>query len=223
MKSKKPLDVKTLVSALIISAILFGAGLFTGFLINKERLSGIEKEMKNVITDVENFQLQFLFFDVLGENATCPLLKATLLDINKNSYEIGSKLTSYGSDSEIHDYNEYINLKKEYSRLLISYWLLANKLRTVCNYNASTIVYFFSKDCARCDDQGFILTYLKSKFSDNILIFALDADLDEPSVQVLKKYYNITTTTEPALVINGKLYQKFCTEEELEKILNLNK
>jgi thiol-disulfide isomerase/thioredoxin len=216
----KQLNAKVLVSALIISGILFAAGFFTGYSINRERLSAVENEMSDVVRSVQNFQLQFLFFDVLGQNATCPILISTLSDINKQSYEIGSKLTSYNSDSEIMDYETYTRVKNEYSRLLTGYWLLATKLRGNCMMNSSTIVYFFNKECAKCDDQGFILTYLKKKYGNSLLIFALDSDLDEPSVSAIKQYFNITEY--PTLIINGQVYAGFYPEEELHTILNLS-
>jgi thiol-disulfide isomerase/thioredoxin len=216
----KRLNTKVLVSALVISGILFAAGFFAGYSINKERLSAVESEMSDVVKSVQNFQLQFLFFDVLGQNASCPILISTLSDINKQSYEIGSKLTSYSSDSEAMDYETYVRVKKEYSRLLTGYWLLATKLQGNCRMNSSTIVYFFNKECARCDDQGFILTYMKRKYGDGLLIFALDSDLDEPSVNAIKQYFNISEY--PTLIINGQVYPGFYSEGELHGILNLS-
>ncbi len=214
---EKRLDLGVLVSALLISGLLFGAGFLLGYTLNKERMISLEKDIRGITKDVENFQLQFLFFDVLGENSTCPLLLNTLSRINKESYKIGSKLTRYGSETEIKDYNDYIALKREYSRLLISYWLLANKLKDVCNLNASTVIYFFSDKCSRCSDQGFVLTYLKNKLKERILIFALDGEFDEPSIQVLKNYYNIKEY--PALVIDGEVYLGFLPQEKIEKIV----
>jgi len=214
---KKKLDVKILLSALIISAILFLSGIFIGYSINEQNLGSIENNIQSVTRTLENFQLQFLFFDVLGENATCPLLTETLSEINKESYDIGSKLTITGSESEIKDYNEYITLKKEYSRLLVSYWLLSNKFNNVCEQNVDTVIYFFSKDCVTCDDQGFVLTYLKGKFDEKLLIFALDADLDEPSLLVLKNYFNVTEF--PTMIINNDKYEGFHSKDEIINIL----
>ena len=218
-KARKSLDTKLLVSALIISAILFGSGVLVGYGINREKLGSIEQNLGDVVQDVQNFQLQFLLLDVLGENATCPLLGATLGEINEKSYKIGSELESYSSESEITDYNEYMDLKREYSRLLVGYWLLAGKLKRSCRLGATTIVYFYSKECDRCDDQAFVLTYLKNKLSDRLLVFALDAELGEPSIKTIRDYYNITAY--PSLVVDEKLYAGFHTRNALEKILEL--
>ncbi len=215
--ARKQLNIRILVSALVISAILFSAGFYTGYSINKQILGSIENDLKKVTADIQNFQLQFLFFDVLGESATCPLLRDTLSNINTQSYEIGNRLVSSGSEGQITDQNEYIILKKEYSRLLTGYWLLAKKLKDTCGLEASTIIYFFSKECTTCDDQGFVLSYLKNRMQEKLLVFALDGNLEEPSVKVLKEYFNIKTY--PSLIINGKLYGGFYSVEDIEKLL----
>lgn len=214
---KKQINVGTLLSAFIISTILFVAGLYVGYGISTQKLSSVEKEILEINRDVENFQIQFLLLDVLGENATCPVLKNTLSDINKRSYALGSKLEASNPESEILTYREYINLKKEYSRVLIGYWLLANKFQKSCLSDITTIVYFYSKTCDRCDDQGVVLTYLKNKYGEKLLVFALDTDLDEPSIEAIKKHYEIKKY--PSLIINGKLYEGFLGVDELEEII----
>jgi len=200
----KQYNKKTIISALIISAILFSSGVYVGFLLNKEKLSGIEVNIDKVATEMENFQMQFMFFDLLGESATCPLLRSTFKEINEESYKIGTKLDQYAADNELKDMKEYEKLKKEYSRIIISYWLLSNKLKGACGLDAATIIFFIGKDCAECDQQSFVLTYLKEKFGEKVLIFTLDGSMEEPSIEVLKNYYNVTGY--PAIVVNGKRF-----------------
>jgi thiol-disulfide isomerase/thioredoxin len=220
MLGKKQFDLGMIITALIISSLLFISGIFVGYSINQEKLSSIEKTIKEIISDIQNFQLQFLFIDILGENGTCPFLMDTLYEINKKSYEIGLKLESYGKESEIKDYNEFLTQKREYSRLLINYWLLSNKLKKSCKTDFNTIVYFYSRECERCDDQAFILTYLKKTHGEKVLVFALDGDLDEPSIKVLKINYNITSY--PYLIVNEKGFAQFMSKNDLESLLNLN-
>ncbi len=218
-KPLKELNAGIIISALVISAIMFGAGMFVGYGMNQEKLSSLESNINSIVGDVQNFQLQFLSFDVLGANATCPLLESTLSEINKKSYDIGGKLTSFGMEGEIRDESDYLRTKVQYSRLLTNYWLLAEKLKSACNTNIDTIVYFYTKDCKLCDDQAFVLSYLKNRYGEKLLIFTLDADMDEPSVKTLKNYYSITEY--PALIINGKPHTGFVSQQELEGMLNL--
>lgn len=214
---RKQLNAKTLAAALAISVVLFGAGMAAGLGLSGEKLGAIEDDMRSVVREVQNFQLQFLLFDVLGAQASCPLLADTLTDINERSYEVGAKLTSFGRDEVIAP-GQYGELKKEYSRLLVSYWLLAEKFKANCASEATTVLYFFSAECERCDDQGFVLTYLKSKYGDRLLVFALDADTGEASVKALMDYYEIERF--PSLVVNGALTDGFVPLQELEPLLS---
>ena len=210
---RKQLDSRTLVAALVISAILFGAGMAAGVGLSRERLGTIESDLRDVVREVQTFQLQFLLFDRLGASAACPLLSETLGGINKRSYGIGSKLTAFGRD-EVVTPEQYGELKKEYTRLLVSYWLLAEKLKQSCASGQTTVLFFFAKECAQCDDQGFVLTYLKSKYTDRLLVFALDADTQEASLKALMTYYNVQRF--PTLVVNGQVVDRFAPVQELE-------
>jgi thiol-disulfide isomerase/thioredoxin len=213
----KRLDAKLLISALIITTLIFIGGVFTGATISRQKLGTLEERMLEITRNVQNFQLQFMFIDVLGENATCPLLASTLADLNEDSYEMGLRLTNYDPANEMESLEDYTTLKKEYSRTLIGYWLLSKKLGQSCEQNASTIVYFYSKNCKDCDSQGFVLDYMKKKYGDNIMIFALDADLDEPSLQAIKKHYSVTEY--PSLIVDGQLYNGLINRDKLEEII----
>jgi len=215
-KQVKQLDAGMIITAFVLSAIIFGAGVFVGYVTNREKLSALETNIGDIVNDVENFQLQFLFFDVLGENATCPLLGSTLSSINKKSYEIGSRLESGVSD--LSGDTNYVSTKLEYSRLLVSYWLLAEKLKKTCETKISTVIYFYSKDCSSCSDQAFVLNYMKNNYGSRLLVFALDADIGEPSVDTLKSYYKIITY--PSLIINGVKHEGFVPQDELLSVLN---
>lgn len=221
---KKQLSVKTLVSALAISALLFGAGIFTGFSINKEKLSAVEIDLKNVLRSIEDFQLQFLFVDTLGKDSTCPLLSDSLKSINHQAYEIGRKLTENNPDTgEITDYNYYEDLSERYSRILTSYWLLATKMKDVCKSQSKTIIFFIEKgSCNKqspnmCDAQGFVLDNLKRVYDDKLLIFTMHTDVKEPSVKVLKEYYKVEKY--PSIVVEGIKYEGFQDKETLLRIL----
>jgi len=214
-KYKKGIDYKILIASAIIAFMIFGSGLFMGYMFSKERLSVMDSDLQDISKDVQNFQLSFLFFDVLGANATCPLLESTISNINNDAYELGSKLTSYTTGEDIRDYTNYHEMKIEYSRTLISYWLLAEKMKESCNLDKSTVLYMFSDDCPECDNQGFVLTYLKDKYKENLLIFALNGGLDEPALKTLKTFYNITSY--PSIVIDGELYEGFTSRETLEE------
>ena len=213
---RKPFSWKIIITALLITIALFGGGLMTGYTISKGALSSFDSSIEDIINDVENFQLQFLFLDVLGEDATCPLLEELVSDINTDSYDIGARLEKYGADKIDLDVEEYRELKKKYSRLLVGYWLLSKKMQDVCGSGTNTVVYFYEGNCPECDTQGFILTHLKEKYGERLLVFALDGNIDEPSVQILKDYYDISIY--PTIIVNGQSYGRLYTTDELEDL-----
>jgi len=214
---KKRLDKRLLLSALIITGLIFFSGFSIGYSFNTGKLSAVESDIATVTKDIQNFQLEFLMFDVLGEKSACPLLSSTLSEINVRSEKIGNRLEMLSPDSEIKDYASYVEMKKEYSRVLLGYWLLANKFKKACESNISTVVYFYANQCDSCGDQSFVLTYLKKRYNETLLIFALDADLEEPSVRTIKEFYNVTVY--PTLVIDGAIMAGFQKTEVLESQL----
>ncbi|MBM3303753.1 MAG: conjugal transfer protein TraF [Candidatus Aenigmarchaeota archaeon] len=218
-KQVKKLDAGLIVSAFVISGLIFAAGMFVGYGLNTEKLASIESNLNSINKDVQSFQSQFLFLDMFGEKASCPMLESTLNRISENSYDLGNRLSAYGAEGEIKDEATYRERKLEYSSMLTGYWLLAEKLKSACNMSFNTILYFYSGPCPGCEDQAFILTYMKNKYGDRVLVFALDADIKEPSVEALREYYNITEY--PSLVINGKPIPGFVSQQQLEDTLNL--
>ena len=219
LKPVKKLDAGLIISAFVISGIIFAAGIFVGYGLNNEKLASIESNLNSINKDVQGFQSQFLFLDMFGEKASCPMLESTLNRISENSYDLGNRLAAYGAEGEIRDEATYKERKLEYSSMLTGYWLLAEKLKKACNTSVNTVLYFYSGPCARCEDQAFVLTYLKNKYNDKLLVFALDVDIKEPSVEALRKYYNITEY--PSLVINGRPARGFVSQQQMEDMLNL--
>jgi len=199
----KKLDRDVLVFALIISTILFLSGVALGWLLNETKLGILEESLTETKGDIENFQLQILLLDNLGKNITCPFLEEQIKNLDKKAYELGSKLESLSKENTGNE--DYIKAKSEYSRILVTYWSLAGKMKNLCGHeNFVSVLYFFSKNCLTCDEQSFVLTHIKDKLNEKFLVFTLDADFDEPVIKILKKYYNIEKY--PTIILeNNKL------------------
>lgn len=199
----KRLDKDILITAFIISTILFFSGFVLGWFLNEAKISTLEQSLSDTKRDVENFQLQILLMDTLGKNITCPSLEEQIKTLDKKAYELGSKLESTSAESTGNE--NYIKVKSEYTRVLVTYWSLAEKMRKLCGQeNFVSVLYFFSKNCVTCDDQSFVLTHLKNKLNEKFLVFTLDADFDEPVITILKKYYEIEKY--PTIILeNNKL------------------
>ncbi len=215
---KKQTNLGLIISAALISALLFAAGLAIGYGLNTQRLSDIEQRSAEMARAVQNLQLQLLFLDVLGKNASCPVLKQIMSYTVRNYEQLGGKL----ANKELEDYSKYQMLLKDYYIASINYWLLAKKLEQSCGQSYKTILFFISKSCDPlipnpCDDQAFVLTYLKQQMGESLLIFTISSDIQEPAIQALINYYNITEY--PTIVIDEKVYTGFQDLEKLKTIL----
>jgi len=219
---RKKFDKSIILSALIISALIFLAGFSLGYVLNLEKIGYLENRIGALSDNLRDFQFQLLFFDFFGGNVSCPVLKGMLTGIAEDYEKIGSKLSA-GPEDEIRDYSDFQRVLAEYYKTSINYWLMAEKVRDSCKAKFVTILFFISKSCEKytpnpCDDQAWVLTYLKQKFDGDLLIFTISADVDEPSIQALKTYYNFTEF--PSLVINGKkTFSGFLPLENLSAIL----
>ncbi|MEM2139203.1 MAG: thioredoxin family protein, partial [Candidatus Woesearchaeota archaeon] len=71
-------------------------------------------------------------------------------------------------------------------------------------------------DCPKCEQQGFILDYIKKKYN-NTMIYAFDINNDNNALKTIKNKYKIEKT--PGLIINENVFQKFLETEEIEDLL----
>lgn len=205
--------------AISLAIIIFLIGLSLGSVLNKSRVSFLETSAKEEKLDLESLQVQYLFLTSVLENEKNCLAAAKTLD--EGIYTLGilsSKLDEYIKDQKIFTEEEFVSLKREYILAQLRYWLFAEKIKSVCNYDSVTILYFYSNLCESCRTQGVILTHLKSIFQDKLLNFAFDYDfINEPMINIVRESYNLTTT--PVLIIDGKKYEGLRTEEELIKLI----
>ena len=111
----------------------------------------------------------------------------------------------------------YTELKREYIISQMRYWLLNKKIKESCPAKHVSVLYFYSnEECDDCGPQGTILSYLKEKLKDRLLIFSLDADfVDEPMINILKETYNITET--PSIVIEEEVFNNLVNKEDITK------
>lgn len=203
-----------------LAIIIFLIGLSLGSVINKTRVSFLETSSKEEKLDLESLQVQYLFLTSVLENEKNCLAATKTLD--EGIYTLGmlsDKLDKYTKDQAIIDEKEFIPLKREYTLAQLRYWIFAEKIKSVCDYDTVTILYFYSNlGCEKCRTQSVILSHLKAIFKDKLLNFAFDYDLiNEPMISIIRESYSITTT--PTLIINGKKYERFHTEEELVRLI----
>lgn len=186
-----------------ITVGVFLLGLFLGLAIEGKRVNYIESVSRKQNLDFSSLQLQYAFIDQLSQEKNCLAVQKTFEQNINNLESTRIRLENFDRDAKLNK-NELELLKNEYILAQIRYWLLAERTRKLCGSDIVSILYFFAdeKECPDCDRQAFVLTYLKKKFKDKLLIFSFDSKFEsEPMISLLKKTYNVTSY--PTIVIEG--------------------
>ena len=205
--------------AALITAGIFTLGLLLGLVIEGKRVSYIEEVSKGQNLDFSSLQLQYAYIDQLSQENNCEAVSKTFEKNIENLETTRLRLENFDDKARLNKL-EFDLLKREYTLAQIRYWLLAKKTKELCGDDIVTILYFFSdeEECSQCDNQAFVLTYLKKRFEEKLLIFSFDSKFtEEPLINILKTTYDISTF--PTIVIEGEKYEGMTkTEEVLEEI-----
>ena len=86
--------------------------------------------------------------------------------------------------------------------LEIKAYSLFTSLKRECNYNYTTIIFFYDINQDASLRQGKVLDALVN-LNQNAHIFSFDRQFEEPTLETLKIHYNVTIS--PTLVINNKI------------------
>ncbi len=209
-------------AAFIITIFVFFFGLLFGMMMESERVDYIQGKAYEQKLDYRELQFQYQFIDQLSQENNCPVF---INAINNNLKELETtriRLTSYSEDATISK-DDFELLYKDYIISQLDYWLLVKKARDLCEMDVATVLYFFStdKECPDCNEQSFVLTYLKKRFGDNLLNFALNAEFNDYKVmQMLLDTYKVSTF--PTLIIEDEKFEGFTTKNTiLEQICPL--
>ena len=213
---KRELKGKYLLAA-FITAVIFLLGMFLGMVVEGKRaelISDIAQEQK---LSLGSLQLQYQLISELEQKGNCPAVSSTFEEYMKQLVKAQERLDKYEKDATVN--KETFNmLKQEYVQAEVNYWLLARKTKELCDRDFVTILFFYTPEeqCPDCNDQSFVLTYIKQLLKEKVLIFSFDATLDrEPIINVLRNSYNLTAY--PALVIEGKTVQGMQDKENILK------
>lgn len=209
---------KYIVAAFITLGV-FLLGLLLGLVIEGKRVTYIESLDREQRLGYESLQLQYAFIDQLSQEKNCDAVSKTFALTVESLESSRIRLESFDEDSSLNKH-DFDLLKREYVLAQIRFWLLEKKKKDLCGTESVSVLYFFidSKTCPKCDEQSFILTYLKKKFKDKLLIFSFDSKLEgEPMINLLKSTYEIYTY--PTMIVDVDKYEGFKTKSELLKII----
>ncbi|MEM0481124.1 MAG: hypothetical protein QXQ14_03015 [Candidatus Aenigmatarchaeota archaeon] len=214
---------KILILSLVFSIITYLIGLITGIKYGNEILktfqfqnnfSIIKNEIENLYKKIDSIKF-IAFTEFLDENEKCKILQYLLQEsekvLEKYYKTLPYRLEEYELQENLPSY--YLDAKSEYQKLLIDRWLIS-KTYEKCNNNSISILYFYKPKCYICVKQGEemdkISNYLKEK-GYIVFINTLDITFSEPSLEIIKKIYNISDA--PSFIIKNLSFSNFTSFE----------
>lgn len=214
--------------ALLITVFLFSTILLISFLMDNSREEYINSEVSNIVKNLNQMQTFFLMSEIYGKDAVCLSYSEQLKDLDTQLWNLGLKIENYRAASEEFDKNPfYKEQKRVFNENEVFYMLILKKVQSECSINDSekqVIIQFFYRNsdvCKKCDDQSFVLSDINEDLDDYIAIFSFDLDLNITSIDVLSKYYNVSSL--PCVVIED---ESFCGMRDkdfiVDKICSVN-
>lgn len=204
------LNWKKYIFALIITVIIFMTAVALSNFLNNKKIDSLRDIEDKIATDILSSETQY---SLLAESA-CKDLSGNVL-----SDELGAlaqKLT-YTEGTFNKNNSDLLRLKTYYTLLQIKDYLLMKKISDKCNTKPVFILYFYSMNCPACEQQGYVLTYLRETYPD-LRVYSFDYNLDNPALRTLISLYKVNNGT-PAMVIADKLYSGFSDKDKLITIL----
>ncbi len=200
------LNWKKYLLALLITIIVFLTAFALSNFLNNRKITNIKEIEDKIAIDIMSSETQY---DLLAESA-CKDLSNDILSRELNA--LAEKLTyteaNFGQNSP-----DLLRLKTYYTLLQIKDYLLMKKISLKCNTKPVFILYFYSLNCPACEQQGYVLTYLREQYP-NLRIYSFDYNLDNPALRTMISLYKIDTTT-PAIVVNDTVYTGLIDKDKL--------
>ncbi|MBN1503142.1 hypothetical protein JW930_06355 [Candidatus Woesearchaeota archaeon] len=209
IRNKKEIDLIKLVAVFSLSTLIFMIGVLVGNYISSKKLDNINILEQDLRTETMAIETQFM---LLSEEP-CSAIDSTTL--TEELYKISERL-DYMESKLGEDDPDVLRLKEYYSILQLRHWLLIKRINRECRTEFNLINYFYSNkgDCPKCEQQGFILTYIRKRY-DNVRVYAYDINIDNVALNTFKEIYNVTTA--PTVIISDKVYERFVTKAEIEE------
>lgn len=194
----------------IFSLFFYFLGIMSGLFVEQSLTQFTESEVNRLQRRMQNLQLEYAYLSIVGKDLSCSSLASLTRETTRKVRELGKKLEEENPDSK--------DLRREYAFLSTKAWILNSHLKEKCKGKV-VVLYFYSVPCQNCIKQGNILDKVREeKFKQELSVFVLNSDLDEPIVNTLKTAYSIKKT--PSLVIGDQTYSGLVKEENLTEIIS---
>lgn len=203
--------------AFVLTAALMLGMFYMGVALNDQKLSNLDQTLEQFAVERDAQDLSRRIANNLPQN-NCKALNVATRRTIEDIRQLRDSMSTYEDTRKLEN-PEYERLKKQYTHLLLEYWLTAQDVEDQCGSDIVKVLYLYHnrEQCPRCADQGTILTKYRRQYDTQLLVFPLDVALDMKPINLIIDSYNVDTY--PALIIDGAHYEGFKSNDELGTIL----
>src|SRR3989338_3174966 len=209
MKKKQNFQKGIIAVAILAAVMLYLAGVFSGLYANKiireetqANLTSLREYVGILEETVKTQQLEQDFADTLDTRNRCQFSELSMNNLFSQLRNYWQKLPFRLEDYE--KTNTVSNdLKLQYTTASLQTWIIAKGVYGKCNTTLIPVLYFYSKNCSECIEQGKQLDEVQRNVANETakaIVFTVDLEAPDPVILRLKNHYNITRT--PAIIIN---------------------
>lgn len=222
---KKKIPKRVYIFSLVLSLILYVAGILTGILTERyltsktwREIQELQRNIEKIRYDVENLQLQDMLFLTLGRKESCEFLSSLMSEIENELSIFWSKLPPRLEEYELFEEvpESYNKLKKDYTFVALRAWIISLNLKEQCDPNILPVLYFYSRNCEECLKQGYAMDRfreLAKAIGKTPMVFTLDLEMEEPVLLVIRRIYNLTEA--PSIILDSNVFKGFTNETVL--------
>lgn len=205
-----------------MTALVFTLGILFSTVIDTERATVLEEELNENLVEIESRNLQLSYLKS-SEVTSCDALKEGLQNILADYNKRLERVKAF-KEKSILKKDRFQSINRKYVISGVRYWMFANDLKSRCEFEADTVLFFTrsieAEACPDCRRQGEQLSLLKKEYGEQILIFSIPVDVDDGMVDILEKQYNVTEL--PSLVLNSNRTMKgYHSRKEISEALGL--
>jgi hypothetical protein len=205
--------------ALLVTIIIFGLGIFLGFILENWRTNQIKDFSQQSEIDLLDIKIQNDIYS--KEILNCNVAIQENINFAEKIYKQAEILGRYEKASRL---TEDLKIQhKKYDLLRTILFLNSIEIKEKCNSSYYEVVYFYKYSPeeltikAEQDIFSKLLLSVKEEKGSEILLIPIAADNGISSVNLLLNKYNISEQELPIILINRKI--KITTLENIEDLL----
>lgn len=215
---ERKIDWKYPLIAMALTTAIFSGIFYAGITLNDYKVDSLKSQIEQIEVKQQSRLVGLELSESLQRNdcrAVKGWMNTTVDDLRNLRLEVAAYENSNRIDSE-----EYITVKKRYMNLLLQNMVQVRNYNQNCDQRIVDIVYFYDDGCDACTDQATILTHVRQKYGQRVIVYPLDTELDLQPINFLLDYYGVDRY--PTLVIDDRVYEGFQPTANLTRAVEQN-